>query len=43
MILIAFGVKSDKDGFNLLKEMKIKGYITKTTSVVFLSADTIKV
>jgi DNA-binding NarL/FixJ family response regulator len=40
MILIAFDVKSDKDGFNLLEEMKYKGYITKTTSVVFLSADT---
>jgi AmiR/NasT family two-component response regulator len=40
MILIAFDVKSDKDGFNLLEEMKFKGYITKTTCVVFLSADT---
>jgi CheY-like chemotaxis protein len=42
MILIAFDVKSDKDGFNLLEEMKFKGYITKTTCVVFLSADTSK-
>lgn len=40
MILIAFDVKSDKDGFNLLEEMKFKGHITKTTCVVFLSADT---
>ncbi|AGH46188.1 response regulator [Paraglaciecola psychrophila] len=40
MILIAFDVKSDKDGFNLLEEMKFKGYITKTTCVVFLSTDT---
>ena len=40
MVLIAFDVKSDKDGFNLLEEMKFKGYITKTTCVVFLSADT---
>tara|TARA_R110000751_G_scaffold3930_6_gene18640 strand:- start:88568 stop:90178 length:1611 start_codon:yes stop_codon:yes gene_type:complete len=40
MILIAFDVSSDKDGFNLLEEMKFKGYITKTTCVVFLSADT---
>jgi tetratricopeptide (TPR) repeat protein len=40
MVLIAFDVKSDKDGFNLLEEMKYKGYITKTTCVVFLSADT---
>lgn len=42
MVLIAFDVKSDKDGFNLLEEMKFKGYITKTTCVVFLSADTNK-
>jgi CheY-like chemotaxis protein len=42
MILIAFDVKSDKDGFNLLEEMKFKGFITKTTCVVFLSADTSK-
>jgi AmiR/NasT family two-component response regulator len=40
MVLIAFDVKSDKDGFNLLEEMKFKAYITKTTCVVFLSADT---
>ncbi|WP_158967105.1 response regulator [Paraglaciecola sp. L3A3] len=42
MVLIAFDVKSDKDGFNLLEELKFKDYITKTTSVVFLSADTSK-
>jgi CheY-like chemotaxis protein len=42
MVLISFDVKSDKDGFNLLEEMKYKGYITKTTCVVFLSADTSK-
>lgn len=40
MILIAFDVKSDKDGFNLLEEMKFKGFINKTTCVIFLSADT---
>lgn len=40
MVLIAFDVRSDKDGFNLLEEMKFKGYITKTTCVIFLSADT---
>lgn len=40
IVIIAFDVRSDKDGFNLLEEMKFKGYITKTTSVVFLSADT---
>jgi CheY-like chemotaxis protein len=42
MVLIAFDVKSDKDGFNLLEEMKFKGHITKTTCVIFLSADTSK-
>ncbi|MCC2617565.1 response regulator [Aestuariibacter halophilus] len=40
MVIVAFDVKSDKDGFNLLEEMKIKGYVTKRTSVIFLSADT---
>ncbi|MBO1255462.1 response regulator [Alteromonas sp. 5E99-2] len=40
MILIAFDVKCDKDGFNILEEMKHKGFITKTTIVIFLSADT---
>ena len=42
MVLIAFDVKSDKDGFNLLEEMRYKGFISKTTSVIFLSADTNK-
>lgn len=40
MVIVSFDVKSDKDGFNLLEEMKFKGYITKSTSVIFLSADT---
>ncbi len=40
IVLIAFDVKSDKDGFNLLEEMKFKGQISKTTCVIFLSADT---
>jgi hypothetical protein len=39
MVLIAFNVKNDKDGFNLLEEMKFKWFITKTTCDVFLSAD----
>jgi DNA-binding NarL/FixJ family response regulator len=42
MVIVSFDVKSDKDGFNLLEEMKFKGYITKATSVIFLSADTSK-
>lgn len=40
IILLAFNVKSDKDGFHLLEELKLKGHITKTTAVIFLSADT---
>ncbi|WP_340679893.1 response regulator [Paraglaciecola sp.] len=40
MVLIAFDVKSDKDGFNLLEEMKFKGFISNTTIVVFLSSNT---
>ena len=40
IVLISFNVKSDKDGFHLFEEMKFKGYITKSTSVIFLSADT---
>lgn len=40
VVLVSFDVKSDKDGFNLLEEMKFKGFITKTTTVIFLSADT---
>ena len=40
MVLIAFDVKSDKDGFNLLEEMKFKGLINSNTIVIFLSSDT---
>lgn len=40
IIFISFNVKSDKDGFHLLEELKVKGHITKSTSVVFLSAET---
>jgi len=40
VVLVSFDVKSDKDGFNLLEEMKFKGFITSTTIVIFLSADT---
>lgn len=40
IIFIAFNIKSDKDGFHLLEELKINGHITKSTSVVFLSAET---
>lgn len=40
IVLISFDIRSDKDGFNLLEEMRLKGHITKTTMVIFLSADT---
>lgn len=40
MIMIAFDVSSDKDGFHLYEELKVKGHINKETSVVFLSAET---
>lgn len=40
IILISFNVRSDKDGFHLLEELKFKGHITRATTVVFLSAET---
>lgn len=40
IILVSFNVQSDKDGFHLLEELKFKGHITKSTAVIFLSAET---
>ena len=40
MVMVAFDVDSDKDGFHLYEELKMKGHINKETSVVFLSAET---
>lgn len=40
VIFCAFNVKSDKDGFHLLEELKFKQYVTKTTVLIFLSTDT---
>jgi tetratricopeptide (TPR) repeat protein len=40
IIMLGFDVASDKDGFHLYEELKIKGYIGKETNVVFLSAET---
>lgn len=40
IIIVAFNVKSDKDGFHLLEELKFKGHVTKSTAVIFLSAET---
>lgn len=40
VVICAFNVKSDKDGFHLLEELKFKGYVNKRTVLIFLSADT---
>lgn len=40
VIICSFNVKSDKDGFHLLEELKFKGYVNKTTVLIFLSAET---
>ena len=40
VVLCAFNVKSDKDGFHILEEMKFKGYVSKSTILIFLSSET---
>jgi len=40
VVICAFNVKSDKDGFHLLEELKFKGKVNKTTILIFLSTDT---
>ena len=40
IVICAFNVKSDKDGFHLLEELKFKGHVTKTTVLIFLSTET---
>ncbi|MEW6983398.1 response regulator [Colwelliaceae bacterium 6471] len=40
IIICAFNIKSDKDGFHLLEELKFKGYVKKTTILIFLSTET---
>jgi len=40
IIICSFNVKSDKDGFHLLEELKFKGHVTKTTILIFLSTET---
>ena len=40
IIICSFNVKSDKDGFHLLEELKFKGHITKSTVLIFLSSET---
>ena len=40
VVLCAFNVKSDRDGFHILEEMKYKGFVTKSTILIFLSSET---
>ncbi|XPF93706.1 response regulator [Colwellia sp. RE-S-Sl-9] len=40
IIICSFNVKSDKDGFHLLEELKFKGHVSKTTILIFLSSET---
>ncbi len=40
VVICAFNVKSDKDGFHILEEMKFKGYVSKSTILIFLSSET---
>jgi len=40
IVMIAFNVSSDKDGFHLFEELKHYQHITDKTTVVFLSAET---
>jgi tetratricopeptide (TPR) repeat protein len=40
IVICAFNVKSDKDGYHLLEELKFKGHVTKTTVLIFLSTET---
>jgi len=40
VVICSFNVRSDKDGFHLLEELKFKGYVSKTTVLIFLSTET---
>lgn len=40
VVICAFNVKSDKDGFHLLEELKFKGHVSRRTLLIFVSADT---
>ena len=40
IIICSFNVNSDKDGFHLLEELKMKGFVTRTTVLIFLSTET---
>jgi len=40
IVICAFNVSSDKDGFHLLEELKFKGFVSKRTVLIFLSSET---
>lgn len=40
MVMLAFNVSNDKDGFHLFEELRQHQFITDRTSVIFLSAET---
>lgn len=40
IVVTAFNVKSDRDGYHILEEMKFKGYVNKQTVLIFLSSET---
>jgi tetratricopeptide (TPR) repeat protein len=40
VVICAFNVQSDKDGFHLLEELKFKRHVTKCKVLIFLSAET---
>ncbi|MDO6566129.1 response regulator [Alteromonas sp. 1_MG-2023] len=40
LVLLAFNVSHDKDGFHLFEELKHLNHINDTTTVIFLSAET---
>jgi len=40
IVICAFNVNSDKDGFHLLEELKFKGFVSKRTVLIFLSSET---
>lgn len=40
VVICSFNVNSDRDGFHLLEELKVKGFVTRTTLLIFLSTET---
>ena len=40
IVICSFNVQSDKDGFHLLEELKFRGFVNRSTVLIFLSAET---